>query len=37
MNSSRILIVEDERIVARDLRDSLEGLGYEVVDIVSNG
>lgn len=37
MNSSRILIVEDERIVARDLRDSLEGLGYEVVDIVSTG
>ena len=37
MEGCRILIVEDERIVARDLSDSLEGLGYEVAGIVSSG
>ena len=31
MPKARILIVEDEVIVREDLRDSLEGLGYEVV------
>ncbi len=33
----RILIVEDERIIAEDLRITLEGFGYEVLDIISNG
>lgn len=33
----RILIVEDERIIAEDLRVTLEGFGYEVLDIISNG
>ncbi len=35
--ASRILIVEDERITAEDLQDILTDLGYEVVDIASNG
>lgn len=34
---SRLLIVEDERIVAMDLSRRLEQLNHEVVDIVSNG
>lgn len=33
----RILIVEDEGIVAADLQDRLEQLGYEVVGTASNG
>jgi two-component system, sensor histidine kinase and response regulator len=32
-----ILIVEDELIVARDLRDTLEDLGYKVVAMVASG
>jgi PAS domain S-box-containing protein len=35
--SARILIVEDERITAEDLRDILTGLDYSVVASVSNG
>ncbi len=31
-----ILIVEDERIVARDLAESLSGMGYEVVGAAAN-
>lgn len=34
---ANILIVEDERIVAEDLRKNLEILGYDVLDIVSSG
>ena len=34
---SRILVVEDERIVARDLADTLTGLGYGVVGSVASG
>src|ERR1700751_2190309 len=34
---ARILIVEDEPIVAADLLASLEGLGYEVVGIADTG
>jgi len=34
---ARILIVEDERITAEDLRDILTSLGYSVVSSVSNG
>ena len=33
----RILIVEDERIVAGDIRSRLRRLGYAVVDMVSTG
>ncbi|MEO5924337.1 MAG: sigma 54-interacting transcriptional regulator [Bryobacteraceae bacterium] len=35
--SSRILIVEDERITAEDLHDILTGLGYHVTAIASSG
>src|SRR5258708_17230954 len=35
--SARILIVEDERITAEDLRDILTSLDYSVVASVSNG
>jgi DNA-binding NtrC family response regulator len=35
--SARILIVEDERVVAEDLRDILTGLGYSVTGVVSSG
>jgi PAS domain S-box-containing protein len=35
--SARILIVEDERIIAEDLSDLLIALGYGVVASVSNG
>jgi PAS domain S-box-containing protein len=35
--SARILIVEDERVTAEDLRDILTELGYQVTAIVSNG
>lgn len=34
---TRLLIVEDERIVAMDLRHRLERFGYEVVDMVASG
>jgi PAS domain S-box-containing protein len=37
MNAARILIVEDEAILAEDLADLLSGAGYEVVGIVSTG
>ncbi len=37
MTTARILIVEDERIVAEDLRETLGALGYEVVGIVPSG
>jgi signal transduction histidine kinase len=33
----RILIVEDESIIAMTLRHTLEDLGYEVIDAVSSG
>jgi len=34
---ANILIVEDERIIAEDIRRSLENLGYSVLSIVSSG
>ncbi len=37
MPASRILIVEDERLVANALARNLEGLGYEVVSAVASG
>jgi hypothetical protein len=33
----RVLIVEDERVVARDIKDCLEALGYEVLAMVASG
>ena len=37
MANTRILIVEDESIVAKDIQTSLTGLGYTVVGIVAFG
>lgn len=34
--ATRVLVVEDERIVALDLADGLKHLGYEVVGMVAN-
>jgi CheY-like chemotaxis protein len=35
--SARILIVEDERVTAEDLHDTLKDLGYEVTAAVASG
>ncbi len=37
MNKAKILIVEDERIIAEDLSQMLRRLGYEVTGIVASG
>ncbi len=37
MSKARILIVEDESIVALDIHDRLTNLGYEIVDITATG
>ena len=37
MDKKRILIVEDERIIAEDIKRTLNNFGYEVVGIVSSG
>lgn len=37
MNSIKILVVEDERIIAMDIRNSLMRMGYEVLGIVNSG
>jgi PAS domain S-box-containing protein len=37
MNSAAILIVEDERIVARDIQNRLTVLGYKVVGLTRSG
>jgi two-component system, response regulator PdtaR len=37
MVKSKILIVEDYSIVARDIKERLEHMDYNVLDIVSNG
>lgn len=37
MTKTKILVVEDESIVARDIRNMLLGLGYEVVGVVPSG
>ncbi|MCB0760365.1 MAG: response regulator transcription factor [Flavobacteriales bacterium] len=36
-NNNKILIVEDEAMIAEDIREHLEEGGYEVVDIAYNG
>jgi diguanylate cyclase (GGDEF)-like protein/PAS domain S-box-containing protein len=37
VEKTRILIVEDESLVAEDIRETLEGLGYHVTGIASTG
>ena len=37
MSVTSILVVEDERIVARDIKNTLKRLGYVVADCVSTG
>jgi len=37
MSKVKVLIVEDEKIIALDLKSSLEKLGYEIVDILESG
>jgi len=37
MAKIRILIVEDESLVAKDIQNMLKSLGYEVLDIISTG
>lgn len=37
MTQTRILVVEDESIVALDIKERLESLGYEVPDTVASG
>ncbi len=37
MPGSRILLVEDEAVVALDIRNRLKSLGYDVIGIVSSG
>ena len=37
MNSARVLVAEDEPIVALDLRGILQHLGYEVVGCAATG
>lgn len=37
MADTQILIVEDERITAEDIKGALEGAGYKVPDLVSSG
>ncbi len=34
--STRILIVEDELIIAEDIREKIIGFGYEAVDVIDN-
>ncbi|AWV70403.1 hypothetical protein LEP1GSC016_3144 [Leptospira borgpetersenii serovar Hardjo-bovis str. Sponselee] len=35
--ASRILVVEDERIVARDIQEILQKFGYTSIGIATNG
>ncbi len=37
MNEAKILIVEDESIIAMETERSLKNLGYEIISIVDNG
>ena len=37
MKNTKILIVEDEKIIARDIQSRLEILGYLGTDVVSSG
>ena len=33
----KILVVEDDRIIARDIQNTLENMGYHVADVVASG
>jgi CheY-like chemotaxis protein len=37
MNKPRIMLVEDEKVVAADIQECVKGLGYEVVGAVATG
>ena len=37
MSAPRIMVVEDEWVIANDIKMSLEGFGYEVCSVVSSG
>jgi signal transduction histidine kinase len=37
MSEGRILVVEDEAIIAREIRHALEGFGYEVLAVIPRG
>ncbi len=37
MKKARILVVEDESIIAMEIESQLQGLGYEVNSIVDTG
>ncbi len=37
MGKTKVLVVEDERIIGEDLRRTLLGLGYEVTNLVATG
>ncbi|MBT7892034.1 MAG: response regulator, partial [Deltaproteobacteria bacterium] len=37
MEKAKILIVEDEAIIAMEIESQLQGLGYEVISIVDTG
>ena len=37
MTNAQILIVEDEGIIAKDIQNTLEGLGYAVLAVASSG
>ncbi len=37
MNKTRILIVEDEAIIAMEIENQRQGLGYEITSIVNTG
>ncbi|MDY6806807.1 MAG: EAL domain-containing protein [Cyanobacteriota bacterium] len=37
MSKAKVMIVEDESIIAEDIADSLESIGYSIVGIVSSG
>jgi len=37
MSVGKLLIVEDERIVAKDIQSTLQNLGYEILAMVSSG
>jgi CheY-like chemotaxis protein len=37
MEKTRILVVEDESIIAQDIKNSLKNMGYEVVGVLTTG
>ena len=37
MKKTKILIVEDEWIIGSDLKDNIENMGYEVMDVIPSG